>query len=342
MKILYIGDNRPAANSRLRALALERLGHEIICLSPEDLVGPQVSSHWLGRFHYRTGYRFLDRSAARAVARSRVVQKGKFDLAWVNSGEWFGPATINELKKRLPRVVLYVNDDPTSPRDGSRWGSLKRAAAAYSLIAVVREENVTELRQLGAQQVKRVWMSYDELAHRPPVLTPEDQAQWGSEVLFAGTWMPERGPFMVELLRLGVPVSIFGDHWHKAPEWPQVRSAYRGRALAPVEYVKAIASAKISLGLLSKGNRDLHTRRSMEIPYIGGLLCAERTREHQQLYREGEEAVFWSNAAECAAQCQALLADDARREKIRLAGMAKVRQLGVGNEDIGRQVLGFL
>lgn len=236
-------------------------------------------------------------------------------------------------------MVLYVNDDPLSRRDGNRWRSLLAAAKHYDLIAVVREQNVAELQALGVPKVLRVWMSYDELAHRPPALTPAERAEWSSEVSFIGTWMPERGPFLVELLRQGVPLSIWGDRWPKAPEWPVLRQAYRGPPLSPTDYTKAVAVSKISLGLLSKGNRDLHTRRSAEIPYIGGLLCAERTSEHAAMYRDGSEAVFWSTAAECAATCHALLADAERRERIRLAGMTRVRQLGMGNEDVCRRIL---
>ena len=68
-----------------------------------------------------------------------------------------------------------------------------------------------------------------------------------------------------------------------------------GPAIYGDDYLKAIQLAKVSLGLLSKGNRDLHTTRTFEIPYCGGLLCAERTSEHLQLYQEDVEAVYWSD-----------------------------------------------
>jgi len=41
---------------------------------------------------------------------------------------------------------------------------------------------------------------------------------------------------------------------------------------------------------------------------------------HLAMYEEGKEAVFWSDAKECAEQCKALLANDSLREAIAKAG----------------------
>src|SRR3984893_15402741 len=99
--------------------------------------------------------------------------------------------------------------------------------------------------------------------------------------------MPERGPFLARLIELGIPLTIRGNRWNKAKEWPLLENFWQGPGVYNDEdYAKAIQCAKVSLGLLSKGNRDQHTTRSMEIPSLQGLLCAERTREHESLYRE--------------------------------------------------------
>jgi hypothetical protein len=105
------------------------------------------------------------------------------------------------------------------------------------------------------------------------------------------------------------------------------------------EYATAIQAAKVCLGLLSKGNRDLHTRRSVEVPALGGLLCAERTSEHLDLFREDVEAVFWSDATECAEKCAALLSDPAYASSIAAAGQRRVQSLGLSNEALIRDVL---
>ena len=108
------------------------------------------------------------------------------------------------------------------------------------------------------------------------------------------------------------------------------------------EYVKALQGARINLGLLSKGNRDDHTQRSLEVPALGSLLCAERTPDHLEMYAEGQEAVFWSDAAECARLCHALLADEPRRAAIAAAGQRRVHANGDFNQPMLARVLATL
>jgi spore maturation protein CgeB len=105
------------------------------------------------------------------------------------------------------------------------------------------------------------------------------------------------------------------------------------------DYTKALQCAEICLGLLSKGNRDLHTQRSIEIPYAGGLFCAERTKEHRYLYEEGEEAVFWDDADECADRCFELLGDEDRRKAIADEGHRRCIENGHFNEDVMEKII---
>jgi hypothetical protein len=181
--------------------------------------------------------------------------------------------------------------------------------------------------------------TYDEVAHARLPYSAEDEKSWSSEVVFVGTWMPERGPFMVELIRRGVPLAIYGNRWEKAPEWPAIKPHWRPASAAGPNYIRAIQYAKVAIGMLSKGNRDLHTTRSAEIPFIGTPFCAERTREHAQMFEEGEEALFWSNAGECAGACFALLDNASRRGKMAAAARARVEALALGNEAVCADIL---
>ncbi len=332
MDVLYVGPD--SGTSRHRAQALRRLGYRVHVVDPRVSV---TTSRWLARWTWRTGALFLEEFLRRKVL-ARIPER-EWTLAWVDGGELIGPALVRDLRRRCGFVVNYVVDDPYGRRDGRRWRLYLKAVPLYDLVVVRRQVNVPEAYARGARRVLRVYRSADEEVHAPRPLTPADRARWRNDVLFAGTWMPERGPFLAELLRGGVPLSIYGDGWRKAPEWPTLRPAWRGPAIYGDDYVKAIRTATVCLGLLSKGNRDLHTGRSMEIPFAGGVLCAERTSEHRELYREGEEAVFWNDARECAERCRELIADATRLAAIAHRGRERCVANGHLNERVMERVL---
>lgn len=338
--ILYFGDDAPGSTSAHRALALRRLGHSLELYNPARGVSGLLGIALLGPFHYRSGYRLLQPPLQKWL-RQILKAVNKPDLIWINSGELLGPGCLKLLKEVGCPIVLYNSDDPTGKRDGRRFDLLLQALPLYDLCVVRRELKVEEYRAKGAKKVLMVRLSYDEVAHQPFARVSDIPEVFRSELAFVGTWIrhEKRDEFMLELMRQGVPLSIWGGRWQKSPQWKSLQHVYRGDALSGREYVAAMQGAKICLGLLSKGNRNLHTSRSVEIPFAGGLLCAERTTEHMEMYQEGEEAVFWSDAAECAELCKKLLADKDRQERIRQGGMRRVRNLGVGNEDVCRTIL---
>ena len=331
--ILYIGSN--TGTSRHRALALHRLGHDVFIVDPfAFLSGSPFALGWA----WKTGALFLEDFIRRRALAS--IPDIRFDLVFVDSGDLVGPSLVQELKRRFGTVVNYNVDDPYGPRDGKRWRLYRRSVRFYDLVVVVRDCNVPEAFHRGARNVLRVHRSADEVSHAPRQVSEKERRRWASDVVFVGTWMPERGPFMARLIELGVPLSIWGNRWQKAGEWPALRSCWRGAALeGEQDYAMAIQYAKVSLGLLSKGNRDLTTQRSFEIPLLGGVLCAERTSEHWNLYREDEEAVFWSSPGECAEKCMRLVNDEERRNRIAVNGRRRCLQNGTTNEKVMAQIV---
>lgn len=314
IKILYLG---PQSGTCLdRANAYKRLGHEVFHLDPRMLL---PRGQWIDQFVWRVGGAPFAKFVEKKL-RSAIPHTETFDVCHIDGGHLIDRHSLDFLRSRAGRIVNYNIDDPTGPRDGRRFSLYRSSAKYYDLLVVMRNINQEELRALGARNVYRVYMSSDEVSHRRREMTAEEQKRWATEVLFIGTWMPERGPFLAELVRRGVPLTIRGANWHKAPEWPTLRHRWAGGHLHGEDYAMAIQGAVINLGLLSKGNRDQHTTRSMEIPALGGLLCAEKSDEHLALYTENVEAVFWRDASECADSCDWLLRDRATRDRIAAAG----------------------
>ena len=343
MNILYLGDDFVHSTSAHRAAALRRLGHGVTIFNPRAFI---PRHRVVSGLNVRTGFCLFAswvgaRLRARIEAHGRTAGAARFDLAWVDGCPELPISFYRWIQARGLPLICYNIDDPFGNRDRRKWDLLKRAVRFHDLTVVVREENVPEARALGARAVRRVFRSYDPVAHAPVAATDEDHRRWGSDVSFVGTWMPERGPFMARLLELGVPLAIWGDLWQKAPEWPQLQSCWRGPAVYGSDYIKAIQCSKIALGLLSRGNRDLHTTRSAEVPFIGGaVFCAQRTSEHSFLLQEGEEAVFWDDSNECAARCREMLADAARRQRMADAARARIVAHRLSNDDVIAEILG--
>lgn len=327
LRILYLGTKSGTCLDRARAY--ERLGHQVLHIDPRALL-PQTA--WVDRVTWRLGGQYWAPLLRSALVKTLAGRR--FDMCHVDCGEWITPATVTILKAHAKKVINYCIDDPTGPRDGARFHAYREALPYYDLVVVMRPQNVDEAKALGARQVMRVYMSADEVSHAPRNMTEEQRRHWETKVLFLGTWMPERGPFLLQLIEQGVPLSIRGAHWQKAPEWKKLQPHWVGGPVSGDEYAYAIQSAQVNLGLLSKGNRDAHTTRSMEVPSLGGVLCAERTHEHLGLYADGREAYFWSTVNECAQACFSLLNSVELRQQVAANGHQRFRTSGYSNEHV--------
>jgi hypothetical protein len=320
--------------------AMRRLGNEVNILNPQSLLKPQ--SLWHSVIHYLTGYRFLQSELLQELQTCSMMQRLQPDLVYVLGGELLGSEVVLWLKHQFSvPILLFNNDDPTGIRDWRRFFSLRAALPFYDFGVCVREVDLLEWLAIGAKHVFRVWMFYDEEVHLSSNFTDDEARPESDSVLFIGTLIPgeHRDDFMHQLKQGGLPIHIMGNRWQRSPHWSELRLCHKGNGVLGTAYATALAKASISLGLLSHGNRDLHTTRSVEVPYAGGLFCAERTSEHQLLYEDGYEAIFWDSAEECILVCRDLLNHPLQRESIRHAGSSRVRELGVGNEDLSRSIL---
>jgi len=312
-----------------------RLGHKVQIVDPcAFLPTGRLADSWV----HHTGALGLAGSIRSQVL--AAIRSAEFDLVWVDAGNLVSAELIAELRRRAGVVINYNVDDPFGLRDGNKWRLYLQAVPFYDLVVVVRDCNVSEAYSAGAKSVLRVHMSSDEVAHAPRTVSASDRMKWASDVAFVGTWMPERGPFMAGLIERGVPLSIWGDRWPKAKEWSLLKRCWRGPGLEDEDdYAMALQCAKVCIGMLSKGNRDLCTTRSFEIPSLGGVLCAERTPEHLALYDEDVEAVFWRDADECADKCEQFLTDEQWRIRVARNGQLRSIRNGTSNEGVTQQVI---
>lgn len=332
MRILYLGANNGTSLQRFHAL--ERLGHVPFLIDPFSFIPDNRLFH---KWYFETGAFGFESYVAKKILDQ--IGSLEFDLVIVNQGELVGAPLITELKRRFGKVINYNNDLPFGNRDNRKWRIYMKAVPHYDLMAVRSNTILDEVYKCGANKVIPVFMTADEVVHVPVELTELDADLYLSEVLFIGTWFPERGPFMAKLIEAGIPLTVYGQRWDKAQEWGVIRPHWKGSGLHGLEYSKAIQCAKLNLGLLSKENGDRHTSRSIEIPAVGGLLFADRTDEHMQMYVDGEEAVFWGDADECILRCKELLEDEEMIKSIKDAGYKRCHKNNYFNEPLMKMLI---
>jgi len=131
------------------------------------------------------------------------------------------------------------------------------------------------------------------------------------------------------LIEAGVLVRVFGgDYWNRWAPRNLRRILGTVKPIYGDDYAKALCGAKMALGLCSRLNRDTYTRRHFEIPAHGALLLAERTGDLENMFSDGEEAVFFSSVDELVDRAQELLSDAEKRSRIRESGRRRVWQDG--------------
>lgn len=332
MKVLYLGTD--SGTSLHRVAAMRRMGCVVDLINPDEAFG---KSRYVTAWIWRTGGLGLE-----AIVRRHVLSRlrhERYDICIVNHPEVIGRSLIEALRPNVGALLHFNCDNPFVTRDRRRWAMFLPTAPLYDLHSTPRISTAEEGERRGLAMYRHV-QTADEVVHRPRPETELDRARFSSDVAFVGTWMPERGPFVVRLLEAGIRVRIFGANWHKAPEYARLReSVVIPRELGDDDYVRAIQYGRIVLGFVSLANHDLHTKRSHEVPAIGSLLCARRTSQHSELYREDEEAVFWDTMDECAEKCRALFANPERIAAIAAAGARRQAASDNWNEILMRKLI---
>lgn len=277
--------------------------------------------HLSGRAQVKAGLGPAITAANLGLVKRVLRTRPRVVLGWRT--HWLYPLTVRAVQRiGGAKFVLYNNDDPFGPDQRlliwRRFRSLiPHAAACFAY----RDVNIAEYRQAGASKVGLLRSWYNPQLHRPLELGPADKQRYECDVVFVGHCeRDERLDLMDGLLGTDLKVRIWGTDWAAFAEGRRWRHQL---PIAPVrgeEYVKAIAGAKVALVFLSKRNRDEYTRRCFEIPAIGTLMLAPRTRELLSLYESGKEAVFYSGAAELIASARRYAAAGEERRVIAAAG----------------------
>ena len=211
--ILYIGCH--SGTSLHRAQELTRQGIKLDFIDTILLISNNKTIKYIiDRIIYLFGPSFFEPLVIYRL--SKILNDKKYYLIWVDGGELFGLKALNFLSQSGVKILNYNHDDPFGNRDKNRFKLYKKSIPHYDYIVVPRRVNIEEAILLGAKKVILSRWAADTHYHKRCTFNKLDEEKWRSDVIFIGTWMPERGSFFLRLIELGLPLKIYGTGWQKA------------------------------------------------------------------------------------------------------------------------------
>ena len=339
LKILYAAGLSPNDSAQYRLWALERLGHTVIPLNSYgyEPVMPLLRKV-LHRAQMGPWVEGLNREVLRAAQRERP------DVFWADKLLSLRPQTLRRLRGLGIRTISYMIDNAFGPRRDPGWRLYMQCIPEFDLHATQRDANVLDYRVRGARDVIKIQTAFEPTVHFPPPAEWDDRRR-DREVSFIGTPYDQRGEFLTRLWKeFEVPVVISGADWlwRKSLSPDAANAMFTGGELYGAAYREAIWRSRINLSFLTHSNQDEFVHKSFEIAGCGAFLLAERSAGHRQRFVEDEEAVFFSDAEECAAKIRRYLPDEAARTRIAAAGHARAVRDGYSNDAQVERILAQL
>ena len=335
--ILYVGRLSQYGDSSTcvhRYWALKKLALRVDTVDVDDIF------HWnfvnrVRNFMFCRGWNVGFAGTAKVgEAVLKRLEESEFDLLWIDKGVWISGAALHFIKERHPQIKLigYSPDDMGQRHNQSV--QFLSTLPEYDLFVTTKSYNVPELKALGCREVMFIGNAYEETFHYPRDLNEEELKRYRCDVGFIGAYERERAESIRFLADNAVPVRVFGNNWSISHPNISVFPAVFNEG-----YCKALSATRINLAFLRKINRDQQTTRSVEIPACGGFMLAERTAEHLELFKEGEEAEFFSSNGELLEKCRYYLAHEDERVRIARAGLRRCIESGYSNRGRLKSVL---
>ena len=146
-------------------------------------------------------------------------------------------------------------------------------------------------------------------------------------MVFLGHWEDDdRKEYINACYENNIDLHVYGPQMWKnifvKNGWPieKLHSVVRGD-----EYRKTIQRSSIALAFFSKANRDEYTRRCFEIPISGTAILQPRTSMTSAIFKDGEDAILYSNQKEFVGKLMHYLSHEKELEEIAYNGYQLMR-----------------
>jgi spore maturation protein CgeB len=330
LKALFVGDLNEGTRSLFRAKVIKNLGVDLITISNTRV--PFIAGihrpSFVSRVANRIGFTLDEENINKKIILS-IKKHPDLNFIWVDKSMMLRPSTLVKIKNINDGLIIAsISEDDMFAAHNQNY-FYKKTLKLFDIVFTTKVYNLSELKLLGARKTSFFLDSYYEDLHRPlpDYLKIESKM---IDVSFIGSYEAERAATLLWLSKQGVRIVVAGNGWEGFRKKNIKNITFCNGALYGDDYVKFINQSKINICFLRKINRDQVTSRTMEIVGAGGFLLAERTERHQDLFKEGLEAEFFSGNEELLKKINEYLGSPERILRVSMAGRCRAVKSGYG------------
>ncbi|MBN2438702.1 MAG: glycosyltransferase [Deltaproteobacteria bacterium] len=319
MKILFSGHHNPHffTITEYQESAIRSLGHELVVFEDRQHRIP-------GRLRKR--FNFLHRIDQKIISRQllSLVWATMPDIVIVQGGYRELPDTLKRLKKFGTKTILWTTDAPIS------FQVIIETAPLYDYIFCLGTEAIELLDRAGIKGAQWLPMACDPDYHHPVKCTPDELKKFGSDVVFVGSYYPERATLFERLLVLNsCELAIWGPGWNALPAASPLRKHIRGLHIRPEEWLKIYSAGKIVLSAHYHDPQGVipvyqASPRVFEIMACGAFQLCDDQRDVFALFKDGQDLVKFSDGKDLVAKVKYYLDHPEERKAIASQGRKTV------------------
>jgi spore maturation protein CgeB len=331
IRVLFTGQYWPGANSMYIAHAFQNNGAVIHIINETNIYPGWTSIP--GRTVRRLVHPLIEREWNQQLLEQVTLFRPH--LVYITNANLCWPETLQRIKSQGIPIMCFYHDVPWKSHDGLRFQS---CLPFFDLVATTRHWHIDEFKSAGAKEVMVVRFGYDPDVHYPISPSQSDEAYYGSDLTFIGTFGEHREKILSEVLKIpdfNYQFKLWGNLWDKLTKSSPILAYWQKRSIFSYEIPIIYATAKIALHwirvnpngsdeAMRKG--DQHNSRTFQIAACGGaMMLAQRTTEHEHFFKENEEAIFFDNAADLREKLDYWLAPERDTARKAIAQAARQR-----------------
>lgn len=232
----------------------------------------------------------------------QIINEYKPTIIWVFKGMEITPESLIYAKNKGIKLANYNPDNPfvfTGVGSGNK--NISNSIEIYDLHFTY---NLKIQEQLISEYNKKTALLPFGFDISEELFSECSNLDEINKACFLGNPDKQRGAFINELANLGVKIDVYGHHWNKYASHKNISifdAVYRN------ELWKTLRKYRVQLNLMRVHNLDSHNMRTFEVPGIGGIQLAPRTKEHELFFKEDKEIFLFNDAKNCKEKIDYLL-----------------------------------